>query len=257
MISIDGITLQYSNMGLFFTEEVWTHPERTIDTYEIIHVVNGEFSIREDETIYKLKPKTTLILQPFHTHGGVAATNGTVRFYWLHFYAENLEKLNLKKINYDNEMNNSLFLLRELMSMERTGGRSICDIKLAEILFKLSDNERKILPKSVSEISEYIKINSNKRLTTSKISELYGYSADHLSRLFKRFMGLSLQEYINRERISQIKALVLNTNYSIKEISYLCDFSDENLFLKFFKYHTGKTPTEYKILHSTVHMNNK
>ena len=57
MLDIDGTVLKFSNMGLFSSKDAWIHPERIIDTFEIIYVVEGNFLMKEDDTIYELKIK--------------------------------------------------------------------------------------------------------------------------------------------------------------------------------------------------------
>ncbi|MDD7700214.1 MAG: helix-turn-helix domain-containing protein [Eubacteriales bacterium] len=59
-----------------------------------------------------------------------------------------------------------------------------------------------------------------------------------------------------RARLSCIQGLLLNTDYSLKAISGMCGFEDENAFVKFFKYHEGLTPTKYRNRYFRTHRNN-
>ena len=63
--------------------------------------------------------------------------------------------------------------------------------------------------------------------------------------------------YVTDLIIEKAKSLLLNTNWSVKEIGASLEFGDFNKFLKFFKYHTGKTPSEYRNSYSITHMNKK
>ena len=42
MITVNDISIEFSNMGLFDSETPWIHPTTTINTHELILVVNGE-----------------------------------------------------------------------------------------------------------------------------------------------------------------------------------------------------------------------
>lgn len=257
MITFDNIRLIFSNMGLFTTNEPWIHPKRTIDSYEIIYVLSGDFAIKEGEKTYYLHPNDILILSPDVIHSGATKTNGEVRFYWLHFYCENFADLQLKKY-YNDQKNRNYYLFRELMNLQQTASnRTLTDLKLAELLLKFHNNDVDSQTKLISEIKEYVRVNSDKKLSVQNIGETFRYNKDYLSKVFSKNVGISLQEYIIQERIRHIKTYLLNTNFSIKEIAGVCDFEDENKLVKFFKYNTKTTPSKYRNAHNNLHMNKK
>lgn len=242
-------------MGLFSTKDPWVHPARIIDTYELIYVLKGDFYMQEGDKIYHLKPNQIFFLSPNVRHTGLEKTQGAVKFYWLHFYCDCFEKLAIEKLISNHEVEREQSVFRELMNMWLMGQRELCDIKLAEILFRIRGTKKQEFSKPVSEIIEYIRINIQNKLTVLEIAKEFGYNKDYCSRLFKRSMGVSLQEYVNKVRMRYIKAHLLNTNDSIKEIAALYHFDDENTFIKFFKYHSNQTPTEYRRRHNKVHIN--
>ena len=257
MIKFGDIELTFSNMGLFSTQEQWIHPTRVINSYELIFVLKGEFDMKESDKIYNLRPQTLFVLEPDLKHCGVKKTDGQVKFYWLHFYCNGFEKLGLKKIYQNAAHEKESYLFQEIMTHQQTGNGLLCDIKLAELLIKLSGTDKIARSKSASEIIEYIRINSDKFLTVSEISSHFGYSGDHCSRLVKNALGISLQALLCNTKINHIKACLLNTNSPVKEIAETCGFEDENTFVKFFKYHTGLSPTGYRNTYNGLKMNNK
>ena len=48
-----------------------------------------------------------------------------------------------------------------------------------------------------------------------------------------------------------------NTDDTLKSLAGQCGFEDENAFVKFFRYHAGLTPTEYRNRFFRVHRNEK
>ena len=257
MIYFDNIRLKFSNMGLFNTNEPWIHPKRIINSYEIIYVLNGNFKIVENDATYSLKTNDILFLSPNVIHYGTEKTSGEIKFFWLHFYCDNFADLQLKKY-YANEKNNNHYIFRELMHLQQTASNhTLTTLKLAELLLKLQNNDADSQTKLISEIKEYIRINTDKKLTVKNISTQFGYNKDYLAKSFSKKVGISLQEYIIQERIRYIKTYLLNTNFSIKEIAAACNFEDENTLIKFFKYNTNTTPTKYRNSHNNLHMNKK
>lgn len=68
----------------------------------------------------------------------------------------------------------------------------------------------------------------------------------YLSTLFKREMGMTLTEYVNRQRVEHGIFLLNATDLLIQTIAQYCGMPDVNYFTKTFKKITGKTPSEYR-----------
>lgn len=68
----------------------------------------------------------------------------------------------------------------------------------------------------------------------------------YLSKMIKKTMLKSSREIINHLLIVEAKILLRNYNISVSDAASELKFSDQSVFSKFFKKHTGKTPTDYK-----------
>jgi len=71
-------------------------------------------------------------------------------------------------------------------------------------------------------------------------------NASYLSTLFKKEMGMTLTEYVNRQRVEHGVFLLNATDLLIQTIAQYCGMPDVNYFTKTFKKVTGKTPSEYR-----------
>ena len=71
-------------------------------------------------------------------------------------------------------------------------------------------------------------------------------SPKYLSRLIKEVSGKSAPEWIDAYVMLEAKHLLKYTDISIKEIVFKLNFSNQTVFYKYFKAHTGMTPTEYR-----------
>ena len=87
---------------------------------------------------------------------------------------------------------------------------------------------------------------STARSLSNEVSNLVGLSPNYFSSIFKKELGTSFLEYLNRYRIEKSMKLLQNTSMKSYEIAYACGFSDEGYYGKTFKKFTGKTPNEYK-----------
>lgn len=71
-------------------------------------------------------------------------------------------------------------------------------------------------------------------------------SPKYLSKLIKEVSGKSAPEWINAYVMLEAKHLLKYTDISIKEIVFKLNFSNQTVLYKYFKAHTGMTPTEYR-----------
>ncbi len=100
--------------------------------------------------------------------------------------------------------------------------------------------------KPIRQAIEYIRDNLKKKITLQDLADLTGLSRPYLSRLIKKETSHSLVELIDSYRIEEGKYLLLNTDYSILQVSELTGFKYQYHFSMRFKKYTGMTPTRYR-----------
>ncbi|OCT12235.1 hypothetical protein A8709_30835 [Paenibacillus pectinilyticus] len=100
--------------------------------------------------------------------------------------------------------------------------------------------------KPVQICKEYIYLHLFEEIPLQQLAVLSGLNASYLSQLFKKETGLSLTNYIQKERIEESKKLLDHTNDSISTICARLTFYDQAHFVKVFKKHAGVTPKQYR-----------
>lgn len=248
------LTLNFSNIGLFDTNAEWIHPTVTIDSYELIFVLSGDVEIFEGTRRYCVHAGEMLLLEPHIEHGGCKKNTGHTSFYWLHFYTNDVFAWQIPKLA--RAPHNTERVLREMMHLWWQAQRELTELTLAKYLLD-SCARTEYKNKLAYEVREYLRIHASAELRVSEVAKHFGYSADHLSRLYRREFGHDLKEGITRQRLAHVESLLINTDYSIKEIAALSGFADENIFVKFFKYHEGVSPKMYRNRYFEIHMNNR
>lgn len=83
--------------------------------------------------------------------------------------------------------------------------------------------------------------------TVQSIADELGVSRGHLSALFKKETGQTLQEFIRALRLDVIIEYLENPQVSSTEIWQLTGFCSQSHYIQFFKQMTGKTPKEFHI----------
>ncbi len=94
----------------------------------------------------------------------------------------------------------------------------------------------------------YLHENYTHFLSRWEIADAVGVSEDYLSRVFNRELGLTPWDYLNRYRILQAKALLLNTAENIGNISHQVGFKDKAYFSRVFRKATGHSPQAFRDL---------
>ncbi len=98
----------------------------------------------------------------------------------------------------------------------------------------------------VGQAEFYIKHNLDKIIGCEDVAREVCMNADYLSRLFKKESGISLQKYINQERIEKAKYLLTATDTSISMIAQMTGYSHFSHFSTAFKKATNMSPINYR-----------
>ena len=94
---------------------------------------------------------------------------------------------------------------------------------------------------------EYIDGAYTEKITLENVAEHAHVYSTYISELFKKEMGVSLNDYINNLRVILACELLRSSNRSIGQIAEECGFSDQNYFTKVFKKFLNTTPSSYRM----------
>lgn len=100
--------------------------------------------------------------------------------------------------------------------------------------------------KVVRNILDYVSNNIYENITVSSIADSIGMSSTYLLKLFKKELGISMQQYLINAKLEEAKKLLKYTDFPISEISILLYFVDQSHFTKRFKEQCGITPKQYR-----------
>jgi DNA-binding LacI/PurR family transcriptional regulator/AraC-like DNA-binding protein len=84
------------------------------------------------------------------------------------------------------------------------------------------------------------------RVSRWKLADTINVSEDYLTRIFRREMGLSLWDYLNRCRIFLAAELLRGTDDPIQDIALRTGFNDQTYFCRVFKKITGVPPGQLR-----------
>lgn len=110
----------------------------------------------------------------------------------------------------------------------------------------VEEREKRANSRYTEQCKEYIRKYYHQKICIPDIAEALGVSESHLSRIFKKETGESIQKYSMHMRIERAENLLKYSAASLTEISeYLC-FSSQSHFGKVFKVYKNMTPKQYR-----------
>ena len=148
----------------------------------------------------------------------------------------------------DFDILNELLEIHEELSEKKEYYEKMANLLISKILIKLNRIDENIPATEVSNIDkicEYIKLNCMKNINSKDIAKEFSFNYDYLRRMFKDKTGISVKDFILKEKLHYAIDLFKNTSFSIKEVSSLAGFSSPSHFAVIFKQEMNITPKEY------------
>jgi len=93
---------------------------------------------------------------------------------------------------------------------------------------------------------EFIKRNYMKKVTLEEVAINSSLSTTYFSRIFKKEMNCSFNNYLNRVRIEMSKKLLLDESIPLIEVSIIVGFEDQSYYSKVFKKIIGISPGKFR-----------
>ena len=126
-----------------------------------------------------------------------------------------------------------------------------CSLLFTQILLKVfqtlesgtNDHQHTL----VSDISNYIRVHYAEPLSNESIGKQFGYHPVYINSLFKKYTNTSLHQYVINTRLHQAVQLLMETDYSIDEISLAVGFSSAHYFSRLFKAHFEINPSYFRM----------
>lgn len=132
--------------------------------------------------------------------------------------------------------------------MEKEGYFHILKSSLSMLLIYIWRSAQKptyLKNKKFIDILNYIEI-APFNLSIHDVASKFEYSDDYFSTLFKREIGITFTEYINKKRVNKSIELLTTTNMTIEAICLTIGLNEKKHFYNIFKKYTGKTPGEFR-----------
>lgn len=247
--------------------------------YEIVITISGTVVQETNGKVLKLPEGSLLFIRPDDVHGYIYDTeeSNQTAYINLAFTVETAKKL-FDYFSDEQIVNKLLFsdmppmvVLNEVEKkqvMEQISQLNIVNWQdkkalklktraiLADIFvrffYSITQTNDEKLPKWLSVLITDMKNPENFISGTEKMIELSGKTREHLARSVKKYLNLTLSEFVNDLRINYITNLLIHTNVNVIDMCYECGFQSLSNFYKIFKDKYGVSPTEFRKWHKQM-----
>lgn len=225
------------------------------DFHEIFMLLEGNVKYFAEGTIFPLAPKELVVIRSGLTHGKTISDSPYVKCFVIFlthdFFIKNncqeYEKIFCSQKNSEYKINaeiceNSGFFdaytrLREYTNNFSDTTNAIARSIIIEMLHILNNNANfstsYISNNQVNKILNFINDNFAEKITLDDISHATFISKYHICKLFKKYVGYTVNQYINIKRIEKVKVLVAQ-GQTITSACVEAGFSDYSAFYKAF-----------------------
>ncbi|QJD86143.1 helix-turn-helix domain-containing protein [Cohnella herbarum] len=167
-----------------------------------------------------------------------------LRELYMRFYMIGLQVLKQRDRELDGEIGKSytgFILSNESPSVD----------EITESIFAYFENVATVCGESqdkfdVGSFKAFISQHYHEDIHLEMLAEKYNTSAQYMSRLLKRELGVGFQEYLLDLRIRKAKELLAQSERKIGDIWEAVGFNNRNTFIRAFKGKEGITPSEYR-----------
>lgn len=105
---------------------------------------------------------------------------------------------------------------------------------------------------AIQKCCDYINLSLDRKIRTSELAALAGYTEYYLTEKFKKETGQSVSSYIRSAKVERAKALLKTTPLSVREIADKLSFNTPNYFIQTFREITGYSPSKYRKTFATA-----
>ena len=252
-------------LGDFHCGSDYYTSRENLPSYLIKFCVDGEGELEYEGKRYVIRPGQLFWIdctkpQYYRTAPG----KDSWRVLWVHLYGNPCEAYyqlflaqndgeNVTKLESDVSVRSTLEMLLQIY---RQGGNTLHDdVQASALLTQLmtyciesagAGGESSRMPAYVIDTRNYINLHYAERITLDDLSRSISINKFYLQKLFKRYFGLSPNEYLIHTRLTRAKQLLRTTALPISQIAMDVGINNIGHFITLFKRYEEITPSAYR-----------
>ncbi|MHC4914273.1 MAG: AraC family transcriptional regulator [Planctomycetota bacterium] len=253
--------------GLFISRGRGIHPDRTIDSFELILVRSGRLGMGEEDRRFDLSAGDTLLLWPGRRHYGTEAYPEDLSFFWVHFRLPRRKRrtagqvLRVPQTARPSRPDRLAELYSRYLDDQESGTRDeltsalTIGLMLAEVCRAAPPPGAGVSAALAARADAFVRTHFHEPISTGLVARELDCNPDYLGRVFRRTFGFGLTEAIHRRRLVHARRLLLESTANIAEVAREVGFEDPGYFRRVFRRREGVSPRAFRKIHARMHVN--
>ncbi|TXK84608.1 AraC family transcriptional regulator [Paenibacillus sp. N3.4] len=264
---------KFTHMGSESDDLVRWHYHKEV---EFILVLDGIHCMNTPTQAYVLKPGEVIVIGSSQLHRPLTIAGQSATFLVLHIdlqpyfdpammhYTRHfMEVLNpLEELNYifrkfphvQLEVGTILLRIHEEVMQKKKGYEIAVSMHIKHLLLILlrNDDQELLLAHEYVDadvfrpVSAYIEEHLDEKINMADVSKIVGMSYAYFSKYFKKKVGISFTDFVNRKRIAKAERMIAIGNKNVTDIAIAVGIENMAHFYELFKRFSGCTPRQYK-----------
>jgi len=282
--------LRADNGGQAILNPGWIHARRKLTSSVLILGLKGTVAMTVGGQAIDIVPGRVVLLPVGVEHAGREELTAPASYFWLHFTVaaelvwlddEEVETVVANQQTSSHVLQDSALiplafdlpeperlkdLYREVLNQQEQDCYTtrkfvlmfqLLLITLTEIVIAARRPPREAPPTAVvPRVTEYVAEHlTDPNLSIKMVADEIGLNLDYVGRRFKQIMGISVGEYILKQRIKLALDQLKRTQDTAESIAARTGFGSLRHFLRQFKSRQGMTPKEARDAHRRMHVN--
>lgn len=237
---------------------------RVLDEFQINYITHGEGMLETRYGKHKIYPGSLLIIFPgeWHRYRPNPKTGWTEHYIGFHgAFTETLfqhELFDIKnpiiKLGFQETLAKEFDHILQLVKNEEPGFQKECAGKLMYMLGRIisisknSEFANKEIEQIIRKACLQLRDNPHRNMNIEELAKQLNVGYSYFRRMFKKYTGMSPNQYHLAIRIQKAKELILTSKKSIKQIAMDLGFDSLYYFSRIFKQKEGMSPMAYRTL---------
>lgn len=213
------------------------------DYYLIHYIQSGKGVFYNDSGVHPVEAGQIFIIYPGQVTTYTADIKEPWSYIWIGFdgrLSENLKFLKKCVITYTADHFTKLYRAREIKNTREEYVAGQLFSIFSELL-----NKESASPSYEQQVADYIRANYMREIHVEDIAKMVGLDRRYLTRIFKVYEGMSIQEFLIKTRLEHA-AKYLREGESVTSAASLSGYTDIFHFSKMFKKKYMASPLQYR-----------